>query len=181
MSDHAPLPEFWVRKIRSFFVLFDRDLDGIVRKEDYLDWVLERTKSFLAKDKQEKYKEYWNAAWNEFWGGPEGKVSVTFEEMMQSHARTFRDPKFAETCKNWFNLTFDGADANSDEFITLQEYSDFLKCYGVHPLSVTPSFQALDTNHDGLISREDFTNAGRDYFVTTDDNPSKLFWGPFLC
>ncbi|XP_013408451.1 sarcoplasmic calcium-binding protein-like [Lingula anatina] len=176
---YAPLPEFWVRKMRSFFIIFDRDLDNIVNRKDYVDWVLERGNTYLSKEKVELFGPLLVKAWDEFWAGPEKKISVTIDEMVRSHARTFTDTHFSESLKNVLEVCFDGVDANNDGFVTLDEYTNFLACYGIHPLSVTPSFQAIDTNKDGVISREEFINAGKEFFQVTTDTPAKLFMGPF--
>ncbi|XP_013390338.1 sarcoplasmic calcium-binding protein-like [Lingula anatina] len=177
----VPFPNFWVRKIRSFFVLFDRDLDGVVHREDYVDKVIERAKKYLSEEKVKHFETLIAKAWDEFWGGPEGKTALTIDELITFVSpRVFSDSHFAETCREWLTVYFQGVDANDDGYVTLSEYTAFLECFNVHPFSVTPSFEVLDTNHDGLISLEEFINTGTEYFCVTADTPAKLFWGPFL-
>ncbi|XP_013384537.1 sarcoplasmic calcium-binding protein-like [Lingula anatina] len=175
----APYPNFWVRKMRSFFVLFDRDLDGLVNKKDYVDWIAGRVGQFMPKEKAEAYTPLWSAAWDFYWADKAVNDNVNIDDMIQIHSRYLSDPNFHESAEQCLAAFFDSADANSDGMISLSEYTAFLECYGVHPLSVTPSFEALDTNHDGMISKEEFVKAGTDYFQVTADTPAKLFWGPF--
>ncbi|XP_013421195.1 sarcoplasmic calcium-binding protein-like [Lingula anatina] len=176
----VPFPEFWVRKMRSFYVIFDRDLDGLVQREDYVDWPVGRANKNMTPEKAESLYGLVSSAWDVFWAGEEKRKSVTIDQMVKEHSRTFdTQSSFHESLEKWLEICFDDVDANDDGCITLEEYTTFLKCYGVHPYSVTPSFEALDTNHDGLISKEEFKNAGRDYFKVTADTPAKLFWGPF--
>jgi len=40
------------------------------------------------------------------------------------------------------------------------------------------AFKAIDTNNDGMLSVEEFSAAGKDFFVSTDESsPNKYFWG----
>ncbi|XP_013396187.1 sarcoplasmic calcium-binding protein [Lingula anatina] len=165
--------------MRSFFIIFDRDLDCVVNKSDFVDWVEERAKKYMSKEKAEVFCNLWDKEWDMFCGGAQ-KEKENINEMVKAHQKYLQDPHYHEKTEKWLSACFDGVDANSDGMVTMDEYAVFLECFGVHPLSVCPSFEALDANHDGLISREEFVNAGRDFFQHTDDTPAKLFWGPFL-
>ncbi|XP_013410038.1 sarcoplasmic calcium-binding protein-like [Lingula anatina] len=129
----------------------------------------------------ETFVDQMNYAWTYFWAGPEKKVNVTLSDCVHNHARTFREPAFQEEQRKWFHVYFDTvADKGGHGYVSRKEYEEFLGLFGVHPLSVSPSFEALDTAGDGQISKEEFANAGIGFFCCTADTPAKLFWGPFL-
>ncbi|XP_013421143.1 sarcoplasmic calcium-binding protein-like [Lingula anatina] len=175
----VPLQDFWVRKMRSLFVIFDKDADGVVTKNDFLGAVEDELKASMKEIKTGSFEHLLLNVWDEFWGGPD-KLTVTFDEMCSRYARLFNEPNLRNLMAEFLKVCFDAVAPEEDQHLTLDGYTLFLRNYGVHPLSVPPSFQAIDTNHDGLITREEFVNAGIKFFTCTADTPAKLFIGPFL-
>ncbi|XP_013420374.1 sarcoplasmic calcium-binding protein [Lingula anatina] len=182
MADQAlpPYPEFWVRKMRSFFILFDRDGDGIIHKSDYVDTVLNRAKKWMNEQQIKVFYELLDGGWETFMKTETPKDTRTFEDML--HARYFMDfdANMEKNARDWLGTYFDGvADANGDGHVTLKEYTHFLGSFGVHPFSVTPSFQAIDIDGSGLITRDEFIETGTKFLSVMVDTSAKLFWGPF--
>ncbi|XP_013400525.1 sarcoplasmic calcium-binding protein-like [Lingula anatina] len=172
----APPPYYWLRKLRSFFVLHDRDLDGVISREDVVDYPVNRAKTFLGETKAKDLEILLSRAWADFLGGD--NQTATFDAIIGNFARTFTDPNFSDVNSKMAELMFTAVDINNDNMVTLEEYIRVLECFGVHPLSVKPSFEALDANKDGLISKEEFIEAAVQYFQCTCESPGALFWGP---
>ncbi|XP_013421795.1 sarcoplasmic calcium-binding protein [Lingula anatina] len=134
--------------------MFDHDLDGVVKKEDLVDYCESRAKYLLKQEQMETFMDLMNNGWDYFWAGPKKKENVTFWDCVYNHARTFREPAFQEEQRKWFYVYFDSvADKNGHGYVTKKEYEEFLGIFGVHPLSVPPSFEALDIAGDGQISK----------------------------
>ena len=81
---------------------------------------------------------------------------------------------------NVHNAIFDVADANQDGFISLQEFKVYYRILG-HDISdeeMTESFNAIDSNSDERISREEFLEAAFDFFFGVDQSKiSNVFLG----
>ncbi len=59
------------------------------------------------------------------------------------------------------------------------EYAKFFEILGLDPGMAPDSFKAIDTNNDGLLSLDEFKEAGLHFFTEQDDkSPTKVFFGP---
>ena len=53
------------------------------------------------------------------------------------------------------------------------------KCLGIDPAHARASFDALDTNNDGVISEEEFRAYHWEFFCTTENKlNSEIMYGP---
>ena len=65
--------------------------------------------------------------------------------------------------------------------ISPQEFGVYFKIISIDESSTKASFVAIDSNHDGIISRDEFVAAGVDFFTGVDEaSGSTLFWEPPL-
>ena len=59
------------------------------------------------------------------------------------------------------------------------EYGKFFDILGLDPKMAPATFKAIDNNNDGLLSEQEFKEAGMAFFSLQDDSsPAKVFWGP---
>lgn len=65
--------------------------------------------------------------------------------------------------------------------IQKDEFELFFDIIGLDPKLAGATFEAIDTNHDGQLSLDEFVTAGVDFFTSEDEaSPNKLFWGPLV-
>lgn len=63
--------------------------------------------------------------------------------------------------------------------IDSDEYGKFFEILGLDPSMAPATFKAIDTNNDGLLSLDEFKEAGVKFFTEEgESSPTKVFWGP---
>ena len=78
-----------------------------------------------------------------------------------------------------FNVFFDIIDTNQNGVISSKEFEVYFQAMGIGKEHAKASFDGIDANHDGKISRDEFVDTGCEYFANHDPaHPCTLFWGP---
>ncbi|XP_013386654.1 sarcoplasmic calcium-binding protein-like [Lingula anatina] len=79
------------------------------------------------------------------------------------------------------NRDFDGYDIDGDGFISPKEHEAFFYSWGIPTNYSAEAFKALDTDGDGLITRDEYIQGATDFMFSEDENsPYKNFLGPLL-
>jgi Ca2+-binding EF-hand superfamily protein len=167
--------------MKTYFERIDFDKDGAITRKDF-EGMGER---FVEAEKVDEatgkiIKEKICAVWDNFLsqGGKEGLPQGDFIDLMRKQKD---DPKLKDSISGPLPLFFDAVDANNDGFIDCSEHGIFFKIIGLGTDMSPASFQAIDTNEDNLLSREEFITAGTEFFLSEDTaSPTKLFWGPLV-
>ncbi|XP_013399748.1 sarcoplasmic calcium-binding protein-like [Lingula anatina] len=151
-----------------------------VTKQEYVDAVVDRICQYMDREMAGILAPMWTYTWQRFWynGGPRGRKTV--DEMIKDHRYALSSRLYVHSAATWLRIAFDTVLARGKEVISLDEYSLFLKCFDVHPLSAKFAFHSLDTNHDNLLSKEEFINGGRLFFTASNSTVGDHFWGPML-
>ena len=168
------VPELWVRKIKTFFAVFDANGDGIITLEDYR-LIQKRTEEAalannVSKDRIQAYKTNANKLWVEEIGGGED-FQWTENKLLETMFEVVSRPGAEEYFRRAASKVFDLVDLNQDGLISKDEYRGML---GGSPWSIV-AFSSNDTNRNGQVSREEFAHAYVDYWFNFADetNPSK--------
>ena len=172
------VPELWVRKMKTFFALFDINGDGVMNVEDYRLFEKQMEKSALAnnvsKDRIQEYKTNAYKLWIEKVGRGED-FQWTENKLLETMFEVVSQPGSEEYFRRAASKMFDLVDLNEDGSISKDEYSVML---GSSPWTIV-AFSSVDTNRNGEVSREEFVHAYVDYWFNFADetNPSKHFLG----
>ena len=65
--------------------------------------------------------------------------------------------------------------------ISPQEFGVYFKIISIDESSTKASFVAIDSNHDGIISRDEFVAAGVDFFTGVDEASGGLSLATLSC
>lgn len=67
---------------------------------------------------------------------------------------------------------FNNLDLNEDGVISFTEWTAHYQSLGIDTANARASFDAMDKNGDGKISKEEFVNYHYEFFFTTENNLS---------
>ena len=172
------VPELWLRKAKTFFAFYDANGDGVINFEDYklFETMMEQNAAThnVSSDRIEKFKTSVYELWAKQIGGGED-FQITENKFLEAIFEVVSRPGAEEYFRHAASEMFDLVDLNQDGSISKDEYKVML---GGSPWTMVV-FSALDTNHNGEVSREEFVQGYLDFWFNFADetNPSKHFLG----
>ena len=159
------------KKMRTHFKLLDRCNTGFVSADDF-DQVKERLKECGRISEHDPKCRSLDVAFQAVTTllklergrkTPIEEVVATASQavfsLSESERRTMAD--------NFHNPMFDALDANDNGFISVEEYMPYFYIFG-HDISqeaMVQSFNTLDSDQDGTISRQEFLDAAHAFFL----------------
>ena len=169
--------EFWVKKLRNEARVRDTNKDGFVTLSDY-HIVIERYKEMGAsKEHLKKLEDNHNLLCKAL-GIVNDSVKLTYDECIANFAKSCAN---VEEILKIFSTHFEIIDADGNGEISFQEWVNYYKAMGIDVTYARASFDAMDTNSDGVVSKEEFFAFNKEYYVTTEDKlKSSLLHGPLV-
>ena len=171
--------DFWKKKFLRCLETLDVNKDGFISREDF-ETIVKRYKELGAPDSHiEKLKTN-----NEFlyagWGISDPSVKLTFEEAIEVYTNFLESAKNREKHIEVFALMFEQVDMDGNGWISFDEWENHYKAFVLHLDAAKASFEAMDANKDGKISKEEFVKYHTEYFFTAEDKlKSSILYGPF--
>ena len=100
---------------------------------------------------------------------------------IESLKKQILDPAFNQTIAEPLQILFHAVDADNDGSIEKEELALFFESLGLDKSAAPVSFEAMDTDKDGIISLDEFIATGLAFFTSEDENShSKFFLGPLV-
>ena len=113
--------------------------------------------------------------------GLKGDMKMTLEQFLKMTSQFTTDPEKQAMNRQTLSSFFDIVDMNGDGAISTEEFKVYFKCMGIDEEYAKPSFDAIDTDKSGLISRDEFIAAGSEFFNGVDQSHgAALFFGPLV-
>lgn len=173
------MSDFWVRKMKTYFTRIDFDHDGALTKSDFegmANRFIEQAK--FEGDKAADMTKTLLAIWTEISSHSGNADKVSQDAFLEGAKKLVGTP---DHFKGPLPHFFHAVDLDKDGNISGDEYKEFFRILGLDVTLAEASFKAIDTNNDGMLSLDEFTTAGIEFFTTDDEkNPNSLFWGPLV-
>ncbi len=166
--------EFWRRKYHTFMTIRDTNKDGMISKADYT-LIIQRYKDMGVSEKhlQKLEKNFYEML--KAGGIEDDTTALTYEEYSANFRKNAKD--YAKNIVNQFEVI----DSDENGEISFEEWLQHYKAHGIDTVHARPSFDAMDTNGDGVVSKEEFIAYSTEYFYTAEDKlKSSLLYGPLL-
>lgn len=165
------------------FKRLDADQSGALEKIDMTKWA-DKLVSYgnIDNESEKNLREKMDIMWNEFFAPSDldKSDSISFEEMC-----TYFDTTDPESKKKVFEslmpLIFDAIDSDKSESVTKTEFANYFKSLNIDNMDIAYQvFESIDINSDGTISKQEFTDFGRNFFTSKETDPASLLFGPLI-
>jgi Ca2+-binding EF-hand superfamily protein len=163
------------KKLSHFFNVLDYKKNGHLREDDFTG-IGENTCFYLSiphssKDydniierSKDLYKQLIKGL-NKTYGD-----TITMDEWLNYFDHEIIAVRNVSLLQEYVQITvkyiFDLYDQNHDNLLSVEEYADMFSIYGIDITYSAKSFLQLDKNHDYGISKQELTNAVKEFFVS---------------
>lgn len=176
---------FRLRKLRTIFTRFDMDKDGYMSKEDFelMAKKLNELSNATGEQAESRRKAFTHCAdIFEFTPGVKTPREDAVKNMNEVMLKLSLEEQRAMS-DNILNPIFDAMDLDQNGNISLDEYKTYTQVLALDLSDEDKgkSFNLIDTNQDGQISREEFLKAAFEYLCNFEENEfSNVFYGPLV-
>ena len=169
--------EFWKKKAHRAIRVRDTNRDGTISKEDF-DMVIEHYRDMgTSEEHLKKLSDSFSKTCLNYGMADEGR-KLTYDEFAAHLSENGKIPGRDERSKA-FVVMFDIIDSNCNGEISFKEWTDYYKTVGIDVKHARASFDAMDADGNGIVSKEEFIAYVDEYFFTTEDKlNSSILYGP---
>ena len=169
--------EFWQKKIATSNRVRDLNGDGFISRADF-EMISQNYKDMGTS---EEHLKKLNKNVDDLCvslGLKDENTKLTHEEIVANFAKS--DVK-VEDLSEFYTSAFEAMDSDGNGTLSFKEWVDWYKANDIETAYARPSFDALDTNHDGVISKEEFYEYNKEFFYSKEDKlHSSIMFGPLV-
>ncbi len=180
------LSDFQAKKLTRYFQVYDVDDDGRLAAADF-ERIVENVRILHGEadgsqgygDLREAYMGLWERLRSSADVDRDGGVDLD-EWLAYWQLALEDDDRYVSEVEAITDRLFTVFDLDEDDAIGLNEFADFYGVFGL-PVSLAETvFVALDTNGDGVITRSELLEIGRQFYRSDDvEAAGNLLFGPF--
>lgn len=171
------MKEIRKQKLTHYFKILDHNKNGVLQEDDFIgigENVCINLGISLSSNEYHHFVERSKEMFGIFLKGlnKSSTDSITLDEWLTYFDEQVFKAKNVDLIKRYIALTvkyvFDLYDQNDDGLITVDEFVDMWTIYGIQVKYSAKSFNKLDFNHDGVISKNELVVAVKDFFISDD-------------
>ena len=171
------------KKLPNLFHLHDKDRDGALRREDYVQFPRElaQARGFeIGSPEEQELSARFLAGWESLSDfRVDGGVSLDGWLAYWERVLT-TDGLYEQFAGSMGEFIFLLLDANGDGTVGRDEFLDFYRAYDLSEEESLRLFDRLDLDGSGSLSRDEIEVLLRQYFLSDDpDAPGNVFFGPY--
>jgi len=162
-----------LRKLQLRFALLDTDGNGYLSQEDYDLVTLRLCAAFGHLPGTAEYERVHNAylkLWEQLRSRMDldGTGRITLDQFMAGCERAIHEQRPLPPAHDPVDLIFEMVDADQNGVIDLVEFTTWMHAYGVGAQDTVEAFDLLDSDDDGVLSREEVSAAAQAFYGSTD-------------
>ncbi|WP_026421237.1 EF-hand domain-containing protein [Actinokineospora inagensis] len=160
------------RKFEKAFERFDVDRDGVLQQNDITAMAKIWQETFAVSSGTEEANRIHSLAaqlWQDITSATDTDADGTISKAEWTTA--MERPEFIDKVALPFALAvFDLADKDSSGSLSVEEMIAGQARSGISEAETRRMFEALDADHDGSVSRDEYANAIREFYLSDDPN-----------
>ena len=166
--------DFWRKKMLAIFRVRDVNKDGFLSRADFKITIQCYKDLGSSEEHLKKLDTQFDMICMNL-GLKDDSVRLTFEEIMANFEKS--DSK-DENVDNTFKLAFEMINSSGNGVISFKEWVDYYRVFGIDTAYARASFDAMDTNSDGIVSKEEFFTYNIEYYKSVEDKlHSSIMYG----
>ena len=176
---------YHLQKMKTRAIRTDVNKDGYISREDF-ELIAKKMEEYgeLTKEQAESVSEGFMKMADASGAKPGVKIPVEVAAQKNSDVLLSLPPeKRKPVLQSFQNELFDALNTNKDGYITLKEFKVYFCIIGpdLTEAEVTRSFNTIDRDKDGKLSREEFMAAAHEYMFGVEETEiSNYFFGHLL-
>ena len=171
--------EFWKKKFCKAVTTRDITKSGNISRRDY-EIIVERYKKFntTRHDKWEKLSKIFLEHCDNI-GLSDPSEELSYEEFEECWLRGMSMTTSLQNAKASFKEMFVSLDIDDNGFITFNEWNNHYMALGIPVMHAKISFDAMDVDKDGKITKDEFVKYHAEFFFSTENKlNSAILFGP---
>ena len=171
--------EFWRKKFARAVQVRDTDKSGDISRADF-ELVVTRYQQLGSSTPQHlaNVSKLMMSSCDAI-GLTDESVKLSYAEFEEKWSSAILKKAEKGEYVQFFSSMFNNLDLNEDGVISLTEWTAHYQSLGIDTTYARASFDAMDTNGDGKISKEEFVNYHYEFFFTTENKlNSAILYGP---